>query len=66
MSTLQSTYTGLYIQKDTDGKIHTVQVIDIARNSIPFDAEVYIERNIKPDIKDLPTQEEYDNKNSKL
>jgi hypothetical protein len=57
---MKSVYTGLYVQKDSEGKIHTVQVYDTAGNSIPLDTETYIERNIKPDISNLPTKEEFE------
>ncbi len=56
---MKSVYTGQYIQKFENGKIHSVQVFDTAGNSIPLDVEIYIQREIKPDIESLPTQEEY-------
>ena len=57
---MKSAYTGLYVQKFENGEIHTVQVFDTTGNSMPLDVDVYIEREIKPDIKSLPTQEEYE------
>ena len=57
---MKSVYTGLYVQKFENGEIHTVQVFYTTGNSMPLDVDVYIEREIKPDIKTLPTQEEYE------
>ena len=57
---MKSDHTGLYIQKNSNEKIHTVQIVDNAGNSMPLDAEIYIEREIKPDIKFLPTKEEFE------
>ena len=56
---MNSSYTGIYVQKDSNGKIHSVQVYDTVGNSIPLDVEIYIEREIKPDVESLPTEEEY-------
>ncbi len=62
---MKSSYIGMYVQKNSEGRIHTVQVYDTAGNSIPLDVEVYIERNIKPDINSLPSQDEYEKGNLK-
>jgi hypothetical protein len=56
---MKSIYTGLYVQKDSNGVVHAVQVYDTARKSISLYLETYIERNIMPNWKDLPTKEEY-------
>ena len=57
---MKSAYTGLYVQKFENGEIHSVQVFDTTGNIMPLDVDVYIEREIKTDIKTLPTQEEYE------
>ena len=62
---MKSVYTGLYVQKFENGEIHTVQVFDTTGNSMPLNVDVYIERNIKPEISSLPTQEEYEKVNLK-
>ena len=62
---MKSVYTGLYVQKFENGEIHTVQVFDATGNSMPLDVDVYIERNIKPEISSLPTQEEHEKVNLK-
>ena len=56
---MKSCYRGLYVQKDSGGKIHTVQVVDSVGNLMPIDPEIYIEKNIKPDINLIPTEEEF-------
>ena len=56
---MKSVYTGLYVQKFENGEIHTVQVFDTTGNSMPLNVDVYIERNIKPEISSLPTQDEF-------
>lgn len=56
---MPSSYTGLYVQRLSDGKIHSVQVIDTAGNSIPLEPSIYIERAIKPQIEQLPDEKDY-------
>jgi len=58
---MKSVYTGMYVQKNSEEKIHTVQAYDTARNSMPLNIEVYIERNIKPNVNSLPSQDDYKN-----
>ena len=54
-----TSYTGLFVQKLSDGTIFSVQVTDPFGNSIPLEPDIYIEREIKPDIDKLPTSDEY-------
>jgi hypothetical protein len=56
---MSSSYTGLYVQRLSDGIIHNVQVVDTAGISIPLDPDTYIERDVKPPIDQLPDQEDY-------
>lgn len=49
-----SSYTGLYVQRLSNGKIDSVQVVDPFGNSRPLDPETYIERQIEPPIEQLP------------
>ena len=50
--------------KFENGEIHTVQVFDTTGNSMPLDVDVYIEREIKPDIKRIFLMKEDFQKNS--
>jgi len=59
---MSSSYTGLYVQRLSDGKIHSVQVVDTAGNSIPLDPHIYIERDIKPPMEQLPDEKDYHSK----
>lgn len=59
-----SSYTGLYVQRLSDGTIHSVQVADPFGNSIPLDPDVYIEREVKPPIEQLPDAADYAAKQS--
>ena len=54
-----SSYKGLYVQRLSDGTIHSVQVEDSAGNSLPLDPQEYVRRGIKPDIDQLPDVESY-------
>lgn len=54
-----SSYTGLYVQRLSNGKIDSVQVVDPFGNSLPLDPETYIERQIKPSIEQLPDIDSY-------
>jgi len=56
---MSSSYTGLYVQRLGNGTIHSVQVVDTAGNSIPLNSDIYIERDVKPSIEQLPNQEDY-------
>jgi hypothetical protein len=56
---MSSSYTGLYVQRFSDGKIHSVQVVDTVGNSIPLDPDIYEGRDVKPPIDQLPDQEDY-------
>lgn len=60
---MASSYKGLYVQRLTDGKVHSVQVVDTAGNSIPLDPEIYIERDVEPPIDQLPDIDQYNNNN---
>lgn len=55
---MKSVYTGMYVQKNSEGKIFGVQVHD-EHNSFSMEPSQYIEREIKPNIQDLPTKEKY-------
>lgn len=57
----KSVYIGIYKEIDSNGKAHSVQIHDNA-NSMPLDVETYIERGIKPNLEDLPTKKEYEDK----
>lgn len=54
-----SSYTGLYVQRLSNGKIDSVQVVDPSGNSLPLDPQTYIERQIKPPIEQLPDFDDY-------
>jgi hypothetical protein len=56
---MSSSYTGLYVQRLSDGTIHNVKVVDTAGHSIPLDPDTYTERDVKPPIDQLPDQEDY-------
>jgi hypothetical protein len=56
---MSSSYTRLYVQRLSDGTIHSVQVVDTGGNSIPLDPDTYIKRDVKPLIDQLPDQEDY-------
>lgn len=56
---MASSYKGLYIQRDSNGQIHNVQVADPNGNSIPLNPDIYLERDVKPPIDSLPDAEEY-------
>lgn len=56
---MTTSYTGIYIQKTSDGLIHSAQVIAPGGHSLPLDPQVYIERNVQPPIDCLPTQEAF-------
>ena len=49
-----SDYTGQYVQRLSNGKIDSVQVVDQFGNSLPLIAEIYIQRQIRPPIDQLP------------
>lgn len=57
---MASSYKGLYVQRLSDGTIHSVQVVDTGGNSISLDPDAYIERNVQPPIGQLPDLEDYD------
>ncbi len=59
---MASSYRGLYVQRLSDGTIHSVQVVDAGGNSIPLDPDTYIQRGVEPPIDHLPDIYEY-NKN---
>ncbi|MDD4963248.1 MAG: hypothetical protein PHI11_04935 [Gallionella sp.] len=54
-----SSYTGLYVQRLSNGKIDSVQVVDPFGNSLPLVPETYIERQIRPPIEQLPDIDGY-------
>ena len=56
---MSSSYTGLYVQRLNDGKIHSVQVVDTGGNSIPLAPDIYVQRDVKPPIDKLPDKKDY-------
>lgn len=56
---MASSYKGLYVQRLSDGTIHSVQVVDPGGNSIPLDPQTYIDRDVRPPIDELPDLEGY-------
>lgn len=56
---MASSYKGLYVQRASDGVIHSVQVVDSGGNSIPLDPQIYIDREVEPPINELPDLEQY-------
>lgn len=54
-----SSYTGLYVQRLSNGKVDSVQVVDPSGNSLVLDPETYIERQISPPIGQLPDIDDY-------
>ena len=52
-----SQYTGLYVQRLSDGSIFSVQVKDPNGNEANLDHWEYIKRGIQPDINSLPDKE---------
>lgn len=56
---MASSYKGLYVQRLSDGVIHSVQVVDPGGNSISLETQEYINRNVKPPIDELPDLEDY-------
>jgi hypothetical protein len=49
-----SEYTGLYVQRLSDGSIFAVQVKDPHGNEISLEPDIYVQRGIKPSIDSLP------------
>ncbi|RUO44513.1 hypothetical protein [Idiomarina aquatica] len=56
---MASSYKGLYVQRFSDGIIHSVQVVDSGGNSIPLEPQTYIDRDVQPPIDELPDLEDY-------
>ena len=56
-----SSYTGLYVQRHSDGTIFKVQA-KYSGGEIPLDPQIYISRGARPPIDQLPDIEEYDKK----
>ncbi|MFA7242410.1 MAG: hypothetical protein WC091_20035 [Sulfuricellaceae bacterium] len=54
-----SSYTGLYVQRLSNGDIDSVQVVDPFGNSLPLAPETYIERQVSPPIDQLPDIKNY-------
>lgn len=54
-----SSYKGLYVECDSNGQIHNVQVADPNGNSIPLNPSIYLERDVKPPMDSLPDVVEY-------
>ncbi|ACX96486.1 hypothetical protein [Halothiobacillus neapolitanus] len=54
-----SSYTGLYTQQLSNGTIYSVQVVDPGGNSLPLEPAVYVARQIKPLIDELPDVANY-------
>lgn len=49
-----SEYTGIYVQRLSDGSIYAVQVKDQHGNQNSLDPQAYVERGIKPPMDSLP------------
>jgi hypothetical protein len=56
-----SSYTGLYVQRLSNGVIFGVQVLDTAGMENSLDPVVYQQRGIQPPIERLPDLEDYSN-----
>lgn len=56
---MASSYRGLYVQRNSNGVIDSVQVVDTGGNSIPLPPDVYVDRGVKPPIDELPDLEDY-------
>lgn len=54
-----SSYTGLYVQRLSDGSIHGVQVRDTVGNENSLDPLEYLARAIQPPIDRLPDFDHY-------
>jgi hypothetical protein len=54
-----SSYTGLYVQRLSNGVIFGVQVLDTTGNENSLDPGDYRERGIQPPIEQLPDLEGY-------
>ena len=54
-----SSYTGLYVQRLSNGEIASVQVDDPFGTSLPLEPQIYIKRQIKPPIEQLPDIDGY-------
>jgi len=51
---IMSSFTGLYVQRDSTGVICDVHVIDAAGNQNSLDPEVYLQSGTQPPIDQLP------------
>lgn len=49
-----SEYTGIYVQRLSDGSIYAIQVRDPHGNETSLDAATYVQRGIEPPIDSLP------------
>ncbi len=56
---MKSGYKGIYVNCLDDGTVNSVQVIDSGNGNIPLSKQDYIDRNVKPAIKELPTKEKF-------
>lgn len=54
-----SSFTGLYVQRDSTGVIRDVQVIDAAGNENSLDPDLYQKSGIQPTIEQLLDSEKY-------
>lgn len=54
-----SSYTGLYVQRLSNGEIFSVQVADTGGNSLPLNPDDYVNRGIRPPIGELPDSGKY-------
>lgn len=57
---MASSYKGLYVQRLSDGTIHSVQVVDTGGNSMPIAPEIYMQREVQPPLDQLPDLNDYD------
>lgn len=54
-----SAYKGLYVQRLSDGLIHSVQVQDVGGIGLPLSPLDYVNREISPPIQTLPDEDQY-------
>jgi hypothetical protein len=52
-----SEYTGIYVERLSDGSIYAVQVRDPHGNETSLDPKTYVQRGIQPLLNSLPKKE---------
>lgn len=56
---MSSSYRGVYVQRDSQGNVWSVQVVDIGGVSIPLPPHEYIDKKCNPPIHELPDESVY-------